>query len=79
MKLGGFALDVSLNYFCVRAVTRDRRVASDLLRESLKVLQQEDKGKTLSLVSCLDDQHALKAVLEPQGFTLSGNQFDLTL
>ncbi len=70
---------VHLKYFCVRAVTRDRRVASDLLRESLKVLKQECAGSKLLLESCVENNQALEAVLNPQGFELSGQKFIVSL
>ena len=70
---------ITLTYLCVRAVTRDRRVASDLLRESLNVLRQQRPGVSLTLSSCLADNQALDAVLSPQGFTLSEQTFSLTL
>ncbi len=60
----------TIDHLCVRAVTRRRGVARDLLRQMLAAAE----GSSFLLNSCREEA-TLEALLNPFGFVRQGNQF----
>jgi len=74
-----------LDYLCVRKVTRLRRVASDLLRETIKAIKADPQLSNVQQLELRFDasdetmKAALHALLSPYGFTYSEGGFRLSL